>query len=115
MDDNYTVRTVTRRFYTPFGVTWFGKTTEEGKPRFARFLYALRREVVRNGVAGARRRGRPFLYALRREVVRNAGGMYRELYVGRALFLYALRREVVRNLPLRLPAPDRRVSIRPSA
>jgi len=64
-----------RCFYTPFGVRCFGTGDLDGAVRSAlqtAFLYALRREVLRNLGLGADPQGtRRLLYALRREVLRN--------------------------------------------
>ena len=51
-----TTRCVTCRFYTPFGVRWFGTyVVYELVTRWSvEFLYALRREVVRNNLELAR-------------------------------------------------------------
>jgi len=94
------------------------------------FLYALRREVLRNLLVGQRVEvlAFEFLYALRREVLRNMAarislfevdlaGFYTPFGVrcfGTVLgervasrlpemFLYALRREVLRNSPTSTP------------
>ena len=85
-------------FYTPFGVrcSEHHRLLERAKAALA-FLYALRREVLRNQFPARRtpRIRRRFLYALRREVLRNAASVeFARLY---GLFLYALRREVLRN------------------
>ena len=63
----------------------------------AAFLYALRREVLRNSTRLGQHSPRQllFLYALRREVLRNDA--LRERYGQSQEFLYALRREVLRN------------------
>jgi len=63
-----------RSFYTPFGVRCFGTS---GGARFGAvvigFLYALRREVLRNSPPSPEETDEDevFLYALRREVLRN--------------------------------------------
>ena len=98
---------------------WFGTNTyvdEHGTYGDLTFLYALRREVVRNRTHTATEEEpyEMFLYALRREVVRN---LTRSSSRRQRLFLYALRREVVRN-NYRFDWFDLQysgVSIRPSA
>ena len=80
----------------------------------------LRREVLRNTaehlapIERACVAVRQFLYALRREVLRNISiDKFMEFL---NTFLYALRREVLRNYHVRAVAPIRAdVSIRPSA
>ena len=60
------------------------------------FLYALRREVLRNAFYPHEMTDTDmFLYALRREVLRNP--VPRDVDVLHHTFLYALRREVLRN------------------
>ena len=106
-------------FYTPFGVRCFG-TPAAGAwltRRWRTFLYALRREVLRNKPSISKVTGQPvmFLYALRREVLRNLDARGKRAAMK---FLYALRREVLRNVPLTwtsTPRCARKVSIRPSA
>ncbi len=62
------------------------------------FLYALRREVLRNILKAWLDADyqEQFLYALRREVLRNVRDK-RIVVQGSCRFLYALRREVLRN------------------
>ncbi len=96
-------------FYTPFGVRCFGTTLSRTRgARSLRFLYALRREVLRNTFEtfwAANTDVEEFLYALRREVLRNHD-VECALFV--RTFLYALRREVLRNSVAgnRLAIPD---------
>ena len=62
------------RFYTPFGVRCFGTGyfKRAGRTMMIRFLYALRREVLRNSDAVFFNRvSDDGAYALRREVLRN--------------------------------------------
>ncbi len=86
-------------FYTPFGVRCFGTGPVQVTVHDDGFLYALRREVLRNTktvVTITSEQAQEFLYALRREVLRNRAG--ESLFPADAVrFLYALRREVLRN------------------
>jgi len=60
------------------------------------FLYALRREVLRNFEGTIEQNPNfKFLYALRREVLRNT--FNGRMFAVATMFLYALRREVLRN------------------
>ena len=71
---------------------------ESGAHRVSGFLYALRREVLRNGTVclDGDAVHELFLYALRREVLRNCLRSM-PLSLAGTVFLYALRREVLRN------------------
>ncbi len=85
-------------FYTPFGVTLFGTPFRLlGLRSRVEFLYALRRDLVWDGVWVAHStRLSEFLYALRRDLVWDVITPKGETINGRrAKFLYALRRDLV--------------------
>ena len=91
---------------------------DAGAQSCGQFLYAHRREVLRNlrcEQPGLEVVHGVFLYALRREVLRNLSKGNENM--NHLEFLYALRREVLRNVGTGAAsaADRRRVSIRPSA